>query len=206
MVVTPRGFWNSVIFPSLFSDKCKISLTNWINNKFHKLVLIMDPRPPSQPSPPCIYLCFQQVTSNRWCKVHQLNCPWLEVKFPDFSLILKKFYFSWPFPDLWQPMISVLRFANECTRKLQLSNLVPRFLLVSLLPVSRSERENLDLPTSRAQIFSRARSASGRFFMFPALKASERAIGSRWGQLPEPETKSERLWEYLVRTLRTRLS
>ena len=33
----------------------------------------------------------------------------------------------------------------------------------------------LDLPTSRVQIFSRARSASGRFFMFSAAKASERA-------------------------------
>ena len=143
MVVTPRGFWNSVIFPWLFSDKCQISLTNWTNNKFHKLVLITDPRPPSQPSPPPIYLCFQQVTSNRWCKVHELNFPWLEVKFPDFSLKLKKFYFSWPFPDLWQPMISALRFANECTRKLQLSNLVPRFLFVAprFFPTCPTERE-----------------------------------------------------------------
>ena len=33
----------------------------------------------------------------------------------------------------------------------------------------------LDLPTSRAQIFSRARSVSDRFFMFSAPKASERA-------------------------------
>ena len=32
----------------------------------------------------------------------------------------------------------------------------------------------IDLPTSRAQIFSRARSATGRFPMFPAAKASER--------------------------------
>ena len=32
----------------------------------------------------------------------------------------------------------------------------------------------IDLPTSRAQIFSRARSATGRFLMFPAAKASER--------------------------------
>ena len=30
-----------------------------------------------------------------------------------------------------------------------------------------------DLPLSRAQIFSLARSASGRFFMFSAAKASE---------------------------------
>ena len=36
----------------------------------------------------------------------------------------------------------------------------------------------LDLPTSRAQIFSRARGASGRFFMFSAAKASER-VGAR---------------------------
>ena len=33
----------------------------------------------------------------------------------------------------------------------------------------------LDLPTSRAQIFSRARNASGRFFMFSAAKANQRA-------------------------------
>ena len=33
----------------------------------------------------------------------------------------------------------------------------------------------VDLPTSRAQIFSRAQSASARFFMFSAAKASERA-------------------------------
>ena len=31
----------------------------------------------------------------------------------------------------------------------------------------------LDLPTSRAQIFSRARSASGRFFMFSSAKANQ---------------------------------
>ena len=36
-------------------------------------------------------------------------------------------------------------------------------------------RSSLDLPTSLAQIFSRARSARGRFFMFSAAKASERA-------------------------------
>ena len=29
---------------------------------------------------------------------------------------------------------------------------------------------NIDLPTSRARIFSRARSASGRFFLFSAAK------------------------------------
>ena len=34
---------------------------------------------------------------------------------------------------------------------------------------------HLDLPTSRAQIFSRARSSSGRFFKFSAAKASKRA-------------------------------
>ena len=37
----------------------------------------------------------------------------------------------------------------------------------------------LDLPTSRAQIFSRARSASDRFFMFSAAKASERGETTR---------------------------
>ena len=34
--------------------------------------------------------------------------------------------------------------------------------------------EVLDLPTNRGQIISRARSASGRFLMFSAAKASER--------------------------------
>ena len=37
----------------------------------------------------------------------------------------------------------------------------------------------LDLPTSRAQIFSRARSVSGRFFVFSAAKqARERTTGT----------------------------
>ena len=51
----------------------------------------------------------------------------------------------------------------------------------------------------RAQIFSRARSASGRFFMFSAAKSNQRAKPrrSRWGQLPEPEMRSEGLWESL---------
>ena len=47
------------------------------------------------------------------------------------------------------------------------------------------------LPTSRAQIFSRTRSASGRFFMVSAAKASERAT--------EPEMRSEGLRECLPR-------
>ena len=51
-----------------------------------------------------------------------------------------------------------------------------------LLPCSIIHSQNLawfvlhlDLPTSRAQIFSRARSSSGRFLMFSAAKASKRA-------------------------------
>ena len=32
MVATAIGVWNSLTFPWLFPDKCKISLTNWINN------------------------------------------------------------------------------------------------------------------------------------------------------------------------------
>ena len=53
---------------------------------------------------------------------------------------------------------------------------------------------DLDLPTSRAHVFSRARSASGRLFMFSAAKANERDKShSRWGQLPEPEMRSEGL-------------
>ena len=42
--------------------------------------------------------------------------------------------------------------------------------------------------------FLPARSASGRFFMFSAAKASERARA----QLPEPEMRSEGLWESLA--------
>ena len=58
---------------------------------------------------------------------------------------------------------------------------------------------DLDLPTSRAQIFSWVRSASCSFFMFSAAKANEKnKIPSRWGQLPEPEMRSEGLWESLV--------
>ena len=38
-----------------------------------------------------------------------------------------------------------------------------------------SVHTKLDLPTSRAQIFSQARSASGRFFKFSAAKANQRA-------------------------------
>ena len=38
-----------------------------------------------------------------------------------------------------------------------------------------SARHWLDLPTSRAQFFSRARSSSGRCFMFSAAKANKRA-------------------------------
>ena len=40
--------------------------------------------------------------------------------------------------------------------------------------VSNRFRFMLDLPTSRDQIFSRARSVSDRFFLFSAPKASER--------------------------------
>ena len=40
-------------------------------------------------------------------------------------------------------------------------------------------RHTLDLPTSRAQSFSRARSASGRFFMF--LRQNERESGKTTG-------------------------
>ena len=58
---------------------------------------------------------------------------------------------------------------------------------------------DLDLPTSRAEIFSRAQSASGRIFMFSAAKANERDKSpSRWGQLPEPEMRNEGLWESLA--------
>ena len=54
----------------------------------------------------------------------------------------------------------------------------------------------VDLPTTRTQIFSRTRSASGRF---SAAKPSERARArlSCWGQVLEPEIRSEGLWESL---------
>ena len=41
----------------------------------------------------------------------------------------------------------------------------------------REGEGGLDLPTSRAQIFSPARSVRGRLFMFSAAKASERRAG-----------------------------
>ena len=41
--------------------------------------------------------------------------------------------------------------------------------------VSNRFRFMLDLPTSRAQIFSRARTVSDRLFIFSASKVSERA-------------------------------
>ena len=47
----------------LFPDKCKISLTNWINNFTHQTWWW------TQPSPPPFYLCFQQVM----CSVHQIR-------------------------------------------------------------------------------------------------------------------------------------
>ena len=45
----------------------------------------------------------------------------------------------------------------------------------ALSPDLTADHIMADLPTSRAQFFSRARSASGRFFMISAAKARERA-------------------------------
>ena len=42
------------------------------------------------------------------------------------------------------------------------------------------DRRAVDLPTSPAQMFSRARIASGWFFIFSAAKASERARAWKW--------------------------
>ena len=39
---------------------------------------------------------------------------------------------------------------------------------ISVGPLYGAEGKTIDLPTSRAKIFSRARSASGRFFLFSA--------------------------------------
>ena len=50
----------------------------------------------------------------------------------------------------------------------------------------------LDLPTCRAQIFSRARSATGRFFMFSAAKASEKARASCQARANYWNRKSEK--------------
>ena len=53
--------------------------------------------------------------------------------------------------------------------------------------VKKTVRFHIDLPTSRAQIFSRARSASGRFFVFLRQKrARERKLG------PTTETGNEK--------------
>ena len=48
-------------------------------------------------------------------------------------------------------------------------------VIVLIMAIFLVYRRRLDLHTSRAQIFSRARSASGRFFMFSAAKANQRA-------------------------------
>ena len=48
-------------------------------------------------------------------------------------------------------------------------------IITNMLNLSLESGLFVDLPTSRAQSFSRARSVSGRFFMFSAAKASERA-------------------------------
>ena len=93
----------------------------------------------------------------------------------------------------------------------------PKYWRVVSFPRSTSG-PNIDMPTSRPQIFSRARSASGRFFMFSAAKARERARereldlvdflcflrqkrARAGGQLPEPEMRSEGLWGSVVPTL-----
>ena len=57
---------------------------------------------------------------------------------------------------------------------------LPRFITSPSRPCLN---EKLDLPTSRTQKFSRARSASGRFLMFSVAKASERsrALGPTTG-------------------------
>ena len=47
--------------------------------------------------------------------------------------------------------------------------------LVCAMLVQTGVAKRVDLPTSRAQIFSRARSTRGRFFMLSAAKANERA-------------------------------
>ena len=57
---------------------------------------------------------------------------------------------------------------------------LPRFMTIPSLPCLN---EKLDLPTGRTQNLSRARSASGRCFMFSVAKASERsrALGPTTG-------------------------
>ena len=59
---------------------------------------------------------------------------------------------------------------------------------ISVGPLYGAEGKTIDLPTSRAKIFSRARSASGRFFCFPR-------------QLTEPEIRSQGRWESLAKQL-----
>ena len=54
-------------------------------------------------------------------------------------------------------------------------------LLRSLCCAAALVAVKLHLPASRAQMFSRARSASVRFFMFSAAKASERGETTETG-------------------------
>ena len=76
MVATARGFWNSLTFPRLFPDKCKISLTNGIYNKLtRKLVLAMETMLPSKPFYPLIYYAFSNsgAVCKNWYKCSSLT-------------------------------------------------------------------------------------------------------------------------------------
>ena len=68
-------------------------------------------------------------------------------------------------------------------------------LLILYLESLLGTGQSVDLPTSWAQIFSRARAVD--FYVFCGKSEQESESSWCWGQLPEPEMRSEGLWESL---------